>query len=261
MTNNITEVGLNNMIALLRNRLPGIKCREFRAYTYLGDSYTLYDIQIMAARMAHHLGLVGYTPIVTYEPLADAAGNINLNDSMEVHINIDSSKRFQWVQVCCILAHELCHKFLYTHLIRFEGMKNELLTDGCAVYMGFGDCMVRGCRVSYKEAGSTVTSELGYLNQGQLNYLHHAVFGAWIIPPAEEKKPSGQYTDFEETVFTPEQQAQREEEYKKRQAVLNTPKKSGSSASSKAWIAILFLMIMPLVIYLACVLVHHISAR
>jgi hypothetical protein len=246
------------MIALLRNRLPGIKCREFRAYTYFGDSYTLYDIQIMAARMAHHLGLVGYTPIVTYEPLADAAGNINLNDSMEVHINIDSSKRFQWVQVCCILAHELCHKFLYTHLIRFEGMKNELLTDGCAVYMGFGDCMVHGCHVTYKELDCKVTSEIGYLNQGQLNYLHHAVFGAWIIPPAEGNKQFGQFADFEEIALTPEEQARREEEYKKKRAKQN---KNNLSVSAQAWLAILFLFIVPLVIFLALMFVHHLYAR
>jgi hypothetical protein len=269
MINKITEVGLNRMITILQKKLPGITCREYTPSPHASEHYTLYDIQIEAASIARHLALVGYTPIITYEYLSDAAGNINLNDLTEIYINIDSSKRYKWIQVCCILAHELCHKFLYTHFIRYEGMKNEMLTDCCAVYMGFGRYMINGCYQSYQEGNRTVTSYIGYLNQYQLNYIHRTVYGNDIIQPYQEKAKKTEntekarkekkedkkdYTSFENLELTPEEQTIWEAKYDIKET------KSLFDKHYK-WIAIAFLLTMPIIIYLAVHLIHYISTR
>ena len=164
----------------------------FEDYT-ASDNFNPHDIisvQNEAKAMMEFVGLYGYTTIITYEKQKeDAGGTINLNDSKEVFIQIDTdllknnfednfgyffNSKYIKDSVLCVLAHEICHKLLFTHGIYISDCTlNEIYTDLTTIYVGFGLLTINGCLIVNKEsvrdyANNTTTTytkslELGYL--------------------------------------------------------------------------------------------------
>lgn len=75
----------------------------------------------------------------------ESAGNFHKAtwNSSEITLNYNSS--FDTTTIVAILAHEISHLFLNMRNIKFDNtLKNELLTDICAIYLGFERYMFLG---------------------------------------------------------------------------------------------------------------------
>lgn len=117
-------------------------------------------------------------PIIVHEKLDEkTAGYINMNPDITFFITMDLNKFYLSEQRLCILSHEICHKFMYVNHFRDTGLKNEYLTDACAIYVGFGQMMLKGCQtisVTHQDDKKiTQTNNIGYLEKWQLSYLYY----------------------------------------------------------------------------------------
>lgn len=174
--NNISKVGLKTMFNGIKKKLNGRTFEEFD-FSKISASDS-FDLTKAASLMLHHVGLHGYTPIIVHERLNDkTAGYINMNSDTDFFITIDLNQSSTREQRLCILSHEICHKFMYVNNFRDTGMKNEYLTDACAVYVGFGKMMIEGCETTsvrqYENKKIINTKAIGYLEKWQLTYLYY----------------------------------------------------------------------------------------
>lgn len=186
MKNNITTKGLNNIVSHLRNRIKGYEFKEISVDDIgLMKEYSLFHVQTAAERMMQHLAMIGYIPIIEFVDLpCGVAGRINLNDDKLVYISLDkkhfNAKYYTPAQLLAIIAHELCHKFLWVHGFKETSQKIEYLTDACAVYVGFGKLLIEGVEVeshSYDGYSHMIhTQYLGYLEKWQIEYLRNVFY-------------------------------------------------------------------------------------
>ena len=187
MDNNITERGLELIIGHLQNRIKGISFTEevSRSYFSVPPTYSMYDIQTLAEKIAAHMALVGYTPVIQLDNLPNnVAGQINLNDSRYVYIKLDK-RRFECrdyapVELVAVIAHEMSHKFLWIHGFKDTSRKIEYMTDACAVYAGFGDFLQEAAERTSRQyingVEHVVVHRLGYLERWQILYLRNTFF-------------------------------------------------------------------------------------
>lgn len=129
-----------------------IRRNSFKLYrpTYIHKEKSIDNALLMkeAEVMLEFVGLKGYVPDVKFAKLdAGTAGNISLNNTFEhaVHINVSDSSRNRWESCVAILAHEICHKLLIVNnLYDTDTLKNETLVDLATIYVGFGECIIKG---------------------------------------------------------------------------------------------------------------------
>lgn len=171
-------------LSLIERSVPNIDNFSLYVPSLDFDPYDVISIQNEAKRMMEFIGLKGYTTIVT-PCLTDngTAGNINLNNSKEVFIEVDNSmrtnRRHFKEAVLCVMAHEICHKYLYSHGFYLkETNENEYCTDLATFFVGFGLLTINGCYEQYEttskyangsSATTTHTFSTGYLSPQ--NYL------------------------------------------------------------------------------------------
>lgn len=171
-------------LSLIEKSVPNIDNFSLYVPSLNFNPRDVISIQIEAKRMMEFIGLKGYTTIVTFCSTDNGtAGNINLNNSMEVFIEIDKSmkvnRRYFKEAVLCVMAHEICHKYLYSHGLYLEDTNaNEYCTDLATFFVGFGLLTINGCYEEYKttttnpDGSSTITTHTystGYLTPQ--NYL------------------------------------------------------------------------------------------
>lgn len=138
-----------------RDMEPHLPHKEFKLYKTTARFYLNNDddmaqtCAVEAENMMNFAGLVGYTPHISFEDLENAAGNINLNPSLHVHINLNKTVRCDSQAIMSTLAHEICHKVLYRYLPPFSrgpvmDIENEVMTDLATFYVGFGNLTMSG---------------------------------------------------------------------------------------------------------------------
>lgn len=186
MKNNIQTKGLNNIVGHLRNRIRGYKFNEISLEDIgLNKDYSLFHVQTAAEQMARHMALIGYSPVIELIDLPEGvAGLTNLNDDKLVYISLDkkhfNAKCYTPAQLLTIIAHELCHKFLWIHGFKETSQKIEYVTDACAVYVGFGKIMINGAEVRQISSSglkiTTTTKSVGYLEKWQIAYLRNVFY-------------------------------------------------------------------------------------
>ena len=120
-----------------------------------------------AAKMFAYVGLGQYIPKCKFAELQDGiAGCIEMGRS-GCFANISIDKRYQGntTVILAVLAHEICHKLIYFYGIDFPMMQtaNEVYTELCTIYVGFGDLIIKGYRTISHESDTTITHMLGYL--------------------------------------------------------------------------------------------------
>ena len=199
MKNNITTKGLNNIVGHLRNRIKGYVFKEISVDDIgLMKEYSLFHVQTAAEKMMQHLAMIGYTPIIELIDLPDGiAGRTNLNDDKLVYISLDKkhfiTKYYTPAQLLTIIAHELCHKFLWVHGFKETSQKIEYVTVACAVYVGFGKLLIEGIEVESHSYNGCIhminTQYLGYLEKWQIEYLRNVFYDIPIpyISPKRRK--------------------------------------------------------------------------
>lgn len=177
-------------LSLIEKSVPNIDNFSLYVPSLNFNPYDVVSIQNEAKRMMEYIGLRGYTTLVTFCSTDNGtAGNINLNNSKEVFIEIDNSmqanrRNFKWA-VLCVMAHEICHKYLYYHGLYLEDTnENEYCTDLATFFVGFGLLTINGCYEQYKtktenpDGSSTTTTHtysIGYLTPQNYLTAHIAV--------------------------------------------------------------------------------------
>ena len=144
-----------------------------------------HNMEIVAQQMLEHVGLYGYEPHIEYVNLAEGtAGQISLNNNSDkkIYIKISKNREILRDSLLATIAHEICHKLLFTHHCYFPGMDdyNEKLTDIATIYAGFGILTLNGCSVTTKQGSRsewtdeglvtttyTTTHFTGYLSEEQ----------------------------------------------------------------------------------------------
>ncbi len=146
------------------------------------DPNNIIDVQNAAKKLAHFIGLSGFTFIVAKtKQKENTAGNIELDfKGKEVFVEI-SDELISGESMLAVLSHEITHKYLDINNISCgRGVQytyeNEILTDIASIYLGMGKILLNGCEhknISY-EIGSTrtKTSRYGYLNKEQLAFVY-----------------------------------------------------------------------------------------
>lgn len=177
-------------LSLIERSVPNID--NFSLYTPSDtfDPHDVISIQREAKRMMEFIGLRGYTTTVTLCSTDNGtSGNINLNDSYEVFIEIDgdmkNNRRKYKEAVLCVMAHEICHKYLYSHGLYLKNTNsNEYCTDLATFFVGFGLLTINGCYEQYTttttninggETTTTHTFSTGYLTPENYLTAHQVV--------------------------------------------------------------------------------------
>ena len=149
-------------------------------------------IQKEASMMMKHVGLNHHVACITYtETKSGTGGNVELDNSDNVFIDISRDFKGQDVKVLAVMAHEICHKALFVHGLYYPNLsiENEILTDLATVYVGFGKLSLNGC-YNKKEINSkefkdgkdiettrTTVDSIGYLSLKQFSQAYNIVCG------------------------------------------------------------------------------------
>lgn len=183
-------VKILSYFSLIERNVPVVDNFSFYTPSISFNPFDTISIQSEARRMMEFIGLRGYTTVVSIcSTKKGTAGNINLNDSKDVFIEIDgnmsSTRKYYKEAVLCVLAHEICHKYLYFHRVYLEdSIENEYCTDLATFYVGFGLLTINGC---YEEESHTIhfsngrsetttrTSSTGYLTPQTYLIAHQIV--------------------------------------------------------------------------------------
>ena len=144
-------------------RLPRKEYVEYTPRVITQACITDENLNLEARFMLDFLGMDSYTPECRFcQTAANTGGCINLNSGKIVKIDVSEEFRNNPNATVAILAHEICHKYLYSYNIYFPSapIVNEVYTDLCTIYVGFGELILNG----YRTTSNNTTHYLGYLN-------------------------------------------------------------------------------------------------
>ena len=185
----LTENDIISKLALIEKHLG--KCKGV-FYTPTPDFNSFDEIQIQkeASKMLKFVGLDNYIACLIYtDTQENTGGNIELDNSTNVFIELSKSLKGQNERVLAVMAHEICHKVLYVYKLYYPNLstENEILTDLATVYVGFGKLSLNGCyreytsnKTEYKD-GNEVTintthkETIGYLSLSQFAKAYNVV--------------------------------------------------------------------------------------
>ncbi len=142
-----------------------------------------HEVQSAAKKIASHLKLENMTFIISYAKQGEnTGGHIQLDNSNDVFIEIDSEIKYDCEAVLSVLAHEICHKYLYKHNIKlYPEFENEILTDTATIFTGLGKLTLNGCEKTHvtttnnldgSRTERTNTRKLGYLDKSQFAFIY-----------------------------------------------------------------------------------------
>jgi hypothetical protein len=143
-------------------RLPRLKSYS---YTSLVTQLPLTDESLDAEvrNMCAYLGMEGLVPECRFISISDDKGGYIELGAQTVKISVSESLKNNVKAVLATLAHEVCHKYLFIHHVYFPNMVevNEVYTDLCTIYVGFGHLIMEG----YNTQVGCSKCILGYLDR------------------------------------------------------------------------------------------------
>lgn len=169
---------------------------EFNFYVSSDDfnPFDLISIQKEARLMLDFVGLKDYTAVVVFnDKEKNVAGDVDYSQRnvalIEINDKLKNRKRYKEA-VLAVMAHEICHPYLYAKGIYLEDIKqNEYCTDIATFYVGFGILTLNGCcEITHREtkdawdnviSSSTHTARCGYLSLASYMRAHYAVCSVW----------------------------------------------------------------------------------
>jgi hypothetical protein len=136
----------------------------------------LIGAQYLAKRIGAHYRLPVTTVIVSFSSSLKPPGQVELSQSNEFFVELQSKFKEAPEAVAAILAHEVAHIFLHRCGVRFQdAFENEVLTDTTAVYVGFGPVIMNAATQSKVNLSSNVvqtrTNYFGYLTLEEFGYI------------------------------------------------------------------------------------------
>ncbi len=188
---NLTENDLLAKLTLIEQHMGKCPSNFYEPSTHFRSSDEIL-IQKEASMMMKHVGLNHHVACITYtETRLNTGGNVELDNSENVFIDISKDLKGQDAKVLAVMAHEICHKVLYVHGLYYPNLsiENEILTDLATVYLGFGKLSLNGCYnkkvVNCKESKDeknaetirTTIESIGYLSLKQFSQAYNIVCG------------------------------------------------------------------------------------
>lgn len=188
---NLTEKDLLAKLTLIEHQMGKCPSNFYEPSTHFRSSDEIL-IQKEASMMMKHVGLNHHVACITYtETRSGTGGNVELDNSDNVFIDISRDLKGQDAKVLAVMAHEICHKLLFVHGLYYPNLsiENEILTDLATIYVGFGKLSLNGCynkkTVSSKEFKDgknvdtirTTTDFIGYLSLKQFSKAYNIVCG------------------------------------------------------------------------------------
>ena len=200
---NLDEREILSKLALIEKHLDGF---NYNFYEVSSDFHPndIISVQKEASKMMKFVGLNHHVACITYTNTdKGTGGNIDLDNSDNVFIEINQCYKYDTDKTLAVMAHEICHKVLYVHHLFFPNntIENELLTDLSTVYVGFGKLSLNGCfNESYSknkvwkdnhwvDVTTTRKEYVGYLSLRQFALAYSIVCSYYGIP--SEKRLSG----------------------------------------------------------------------
>jgi len=183
---------------------------HYRIYSPASNDFSNYaTLQRTAREIAEFAGLHDTTFVVALTTLDKGThGNVEFSSgSHEAFIEVDAALTRFPEAVIATLCHEVCHKWLEKHgLAMPDTVSNEMLTDIAAVFLGFGQVMMKGCRSqrihSERSANGdhlkTYKQETGYLDRDELALTYSIVCEMRRIPMEDRNEGLG--ADLAQTV-------------------------------------------------------------
>jgi hypothetical protein len=146
----------------------------------------LIGTQYLAKRIAAYYRLPVTKVIVTFSGSLKPPGRVELSQSNEFFVELQSQYRFATNAVAAILAHEVAHIFLHRCGVGFaDEFENEVLTDTTAVYVGFGPTILNAVSQTQSYLPNNVVQTrmhyFGYLTLDEFGYIlakRDAIWGA-----------------------------------------------------------------------------------
>lgn len=132
-----------------------------------------------AKRMMDYVGLTSYVPKCNFCTLEEGTGGNTkcCNSNIKVEINVSSKYQNNLEATLAVLAHEICHKYLYVHgLYNPIEVINEIFTDLCTMYVGFGKIIVNGYITESKSEVRTDKYVHTSVNTNYLGYLRFPIY-------------------------------------------------------------------------------------
>lgn len=155
--------GILKYLVDLEKRLSRREYKEYKASVLTKSPVTEDMLNSEARLMLDFVGLKHCTPKCTLCDVEEnTGGSINLNSDSVVNIYVSNEFKNNYKAAVAVLAHEICHKLLYSYNIYFPyiNIVNEVYTDLCTIYIGFGQLVIDG----YITQNVKTTFYLGYLN-------------------------------------------------------------------------------------------------
>lgn len=133
-------------------------------------------VEQLAMVIAKYYGLSVGSISVGFKDMGDKAAQIMQLTSHSCHIDIDSEKVENSNELLAILAHEMTHSFLDSiHLSFNDTIKNEILTDTTAAYLGLGNLILNAHSIRIKKINGNTSSIsyklFGYLKSDEFGYV------------------------------------------------------------------------------------------
>lgn len=173
---------INKSIRELYRALGAEHVKSYKHDFVLGDFATDIDrepiiaTQRLAKRIAEHYRLPITTVIVVFRSDLKYPGHVELGQSNEFFVELQSHQRFFPKALAAILAHEIAHIFLHRCGIRFsQEFENEVLTDTTAAYVGLGAVILNAATETKDYPSQNVirtnTHHFGYISLDEFGYI------------------------------------------------------------------------------------------
>ena len=200
---NLNERDILSKLALIEKHLNGFN-PDFYKVSNDFHSNDIISVQKEASKMMKFVGLNHHVACITYTNTdKGTGGNIDLDNSDSVFIEINQDYKNDAEKTLAVMAHEICHKVLYVNHLYYPNntIENELLTDISTVYVGFGKLSLNGCyNESYSkkrewkdnqwvDVTTTRKEYVGYLSLRQFALAYNIVCSCYGI--SGEKRLSG----------------------------------------------------------------------
>lgn len=155
-----------------------LKKKDYKIYEHTPNFNSSDRIAVNkeARKMLDFVGLNGYIAVITYTQTSkNEGGNVELDNSNEVFIEISSDMIYDKDRVLAVMAHEICHKVLYVNGLYYRPpipkIENEKLTDLATIYVGFGKLTLNGCYKEYTTETKQHNSIIKTVHKETTGYL------------------------------------------------------------------------------------------
>jgi len=200
---NLNERDILSKLALIEKHLSGFNSCFYEVSKEFSP-INIISVQKEASKMMKFVGLLHHVACISYTNTKEGTGgNIELDNSETVFIDINQDYKNDKEKTLAVMAHEICHKVLFVHGLYYPNncIENELLTDISTVYVGFGKLSLNGCyneRISnsrewkgnqWVDVTTTHKEFIGYLSLKQFAFVYNIVCNVYRIP--DEIKMSG----------------------------------------------------------------------